>query len=1303
MRSTVLVWVAAGVAWSAVAFGDPLDKPAFTATPAELLAAAKQAPASTANEDATVLRIDEELRFDEHARMTDRWHMVVVIRTKAGVDRWDSLGYQYRPSYQNVPQSRARVIAPDGTVAEPDPKRLREDPLATTADSTNGTVPLPRLVVGSVVEQEVVTSDREAMSSAGSSNTVPISGSLSTRVTVVAPASLKVHTFLHGFAALRPTHSTSGGTETWQYAFGTTTMPVVERNVPPDYNDWPRLTATSIPSWAALAKALGARVDAQIAAGPITLAADLPHSPTVASARAILTWLQAHVESDRVTVSEASIVPKSPAETLKAGRADKLAMAVAYTALLRQAGITAAVALIDPGPGTDLATDIPELGDLDHALVRARLDGHDVWIDPTSDALGLLTMPSTDRHRRALVLDAATTALVDTPSIAATDNVLRDVRTYELAESGRARITEVRRFGGLWELGTRTQKRDDPNQFEKDLGEDAKFRYAIDAVDRMTTTNPTALDIPFEVTSVMTSRRGFTARKQADVILYPNDLTWALPDAFVKADQPARKLDYQWSTPHIYEIESRIVVPDGYAMPAIADRTRDLGTIKLTETQRIAGNVLTVMMRLDTGKIRITAAELEATRKALHGLVDENVHLAFPNTAHQAFEKGAWKNAISEANRVIAAHPKDGKHHAALAELLVQMGLGEAGRREARLAVQLDPNDADNHVMLGWALAHDLFGRAYAPGHDHAGARAELEKARKLDPKHVGAAVELGNLLARDERGRIWDRGADPKASVIARRAANEIEPSTAHALDLARALLAAGDYSEAERVMRAETSSDDRDVLLICAVAVRSGTAAAIRAADDIGSTDARKHAITGAGGALMLLRHYDEARALYAEANVFGPNTQQGQSFARLAVVDHPLDIKTPAGAVIEAELTVMRDDKPSGFWDAKTADETSVQVKSVLRAANKASWLSREFYGDIARTMATNKVEGDKRAWRIEYASGAKVEVAYAADDRGTIKVIGDSSVPRGLGRHALRLLAKDDVEAATRVLDWAAKDAKRSPLMDMVWGPNHGTDRDAVALAAAVLTGPSDPDHALPILKKCAAAPPKGDLACLLVVSEINDVRGTEDDTIAHLTTYLSTHPKDPGASRILADTLARAGRGREAEALLPDLVAPFDRDIDEIRFHVALADNDVPRAVKILEAETKAASGARHSFNELAWLEVTTNTNLQGALPAATEAVRLDSNDSTLQTKAVVEAEVGDLRAAMDDDRKAIELRPRNEPDGNDWYVLGRVAELIGQREDAIEAYRKVKPTHPPRQVADSATLAQRRLTALGRP
>src|SRR5262245_9258288 len=202
MRSREL-WVAAWVLVAVVAgapsawAGDALDKPAFTATGAELLAAAKKAPAG--DWPAVVLRSDDVRSVDDDGKVVSRWRWVFVVRNQSAVDDWGTLSSTYRPFYQDKPVIRARVIAPDGTVSELDQTLITEAPeveesATVFSDSRVIQAPLPRLQIGSIVEEEITTTDREPILAAGSveliriGSTVPV---LSTRIDLSAPLSRK--------------------------------------------------------------------------------------------------------------------------------------------------------------------------------------------------------------------------------------------------------------------------------------------------------------------------------------------------------------------------------------------------------------------------------------------------------------------------------------------------------------------------------------------------------------------------------------------------------------------------------------------------------------------------------------------------------------------------------------------------------------------------------------------------------------------------------------------------------------------------------------------------------------------------------------------------------------------------------------------------------------------------------------------------------------------------------------------------------------------------------------------------------
>jgi hypothetical protein len=77
--SLVLALTAAAVS------AEPLDQPAFSASPAELLAAAKAVPADAA---VTVLRNDIAIAVDARGRVERRERLVFAIRQAVGADDW---------------------------------------------------------------------------------------------------------------------------------------------------------------------------------------------------------------------------------------------------------------------------------------------------------------------------------------------------------------------------------------------------------------------------------------------------------------------------------------------------------------------------------------------------------------------------------------------------------------------------------------------------------------------------------------------------------------------------------------------------------------------------------------------------------------------------------------------------------------------------------------------------------------------------------------------------------------------------------------------------------------------------------------------------------------------------------------------------------------------------------------------------------------------------------------------------------------------------------------------------------------
>ncbi|MFM9959965.1 MAG: tetratricopeptide repeat protein [Planctomycetaceae bacterium] len=104
-----------------------------------------------------------------------------------------------------------------------------------------------------------------------------------------------------------------------------------------------------------------------------------------------------------------------------------------------------------------------------------------------------------------------------------------------------------------------------------------------------------------------------------------------------------------------------------------------------------------------------------------------------------------------------------------------------------------------------------------------------------------------------------------------------------------------------------------------------------------------------------------------------------------------------------------------------------------------------------------------------------------------------------------------------------------------------------------------------------------------------------------------------------------------------------------------------------------------------------------------ALTAAEQAANLDSrtNPDSLFVLAAVQARTGKPREALESLGQVIDLRHASpDPEGNDWYVIGLVAEEYGLTDYAQRGYRKVPAPTDASLLNTPHALAQRRLQKL---
>jgi tetratricopeptide (TPR) repeat protein len=122
------------------------------------------------------------------------------------------------------------------------------------------------------------------------------------------------------------------------------------------------------------------------------------------------------------------------------------------------------------------------------------------------------------------------------------------------------------------------------------------------------------------------------------------------------------------------------------------------------------------------------------------------------------------------------------------------------------------------------------------------------------------------------------------------------------------------------------------------------------------------------------------------------------------------------------------------------------------------------------------------------------------------------------------------------------------------------------------------------------------------------------------------------------------------------------------------------------------------------LNNFAWTALVAGQLDEEALSAIQRASDLSANGqpAVLHTLAAIYTTQGNLPGAREVLLKGIDIRGDDEPDADDWYVLGLLAEGYGELDSARAAYRRVEEDEDELGPSSSCyALAQKRLAALG--
>lgn len=1066
----------------------PWDGPAFSASPRELLAAARDLPAPE-NAAVEVLLAETSYTLESHGLTSYRQRLVYRILDPAGLQAWASVDSPWSPWYQDRPQIRARVVSPDGAAHRLDPATLTEqgsgvgDP-DLFEDERVLRAPLPAAEVGSVVETVVSVEHPVPYFAAGETRrqwlamTVPVRRAV---VTVDAAAEAPLALEHRGLAA-EPGRMRRGERVIHLLeARELEPLTHIPAGLPPEVPLGPYVAFSTGSTWAQVARAYSEIVDAKIEATAIRNGESLeaflkelsPEDPPGAGAahgagssqwqrvEELMRELHRRVRYTGVELGEGGLIPRSPHETLARRYGDCKDKAVLLTALLRREGIPAYLALLYAGTVTDVPPELPGLGLFNHVLVYVP-GSSPLWIDPTDPYSRLGEIPSLAQGRRALVASPNTGGLVVTPVAGPEDNHARELREYHLAELGPGRVVETGVYRGTEAREIRSSWAGAPvEDIEEILEGYVGEVYGARELGRLDFTPPEDITRPLEM-ELEARRAGWVVSDldEAVVVLDYSPLFSGLPAALLESGEEPRETDFILLEPYGIDWRIRVHVPEALELRELPEgSSRHLGPALFETSFELAadGRTLVGTVSFATGPRRWTPEQVEAFREAVEAFDAEGQAsrvLFFDQKVARHLGDGDLVAAVAEAKRLMGMPPERAFPHAQMVRALLAAGLGEEARRSARKATEAEPRAAVGWTILARTLTHDPLGRHFHPGFDRQGAEGAYRRSLEIDPEQPVVRADLAILLEHDGEGVRYGPGAELGDAIEQyRRALEGGQLAFQVRVNLWIALLRAGRFDQLRRELGDGDLSPELAYLRLAATAMsRDPEAAAREARRLVGDAGQQSAALAAAGQQLLLLGRYDRAAALLAAAarSADNPAALLSQAEMLRGIESHTEPrVRTgspeaTARSFMELLLLAEGAELEDGLLRLMVPPLRDVLRRELQEEGNRLTdiqhlWASLEREGmppqvlhDLTLSALETRVEGDDASGytvevRAGFGTSSRTTDLWLAREGGEVLLVGGDRDPESAGLYAWNLLERGDTEGARRWIRRAVQES------------------------------------------------------------------------------------------------------------------------------------------------------------------------------------------------------------------------------------------------------------------------------------
>ncbi len=757
---------------------DPWDAP-FSDNVTAIQEAAGKLQSNKGDTGITVLLEQHGYVIDSNGRMASTLRKVFRIENDSDNEDWSSVEQEYEPWHENRPQLRARVITAEGKIHWLDSKTIADSPAqeydsSIFSDRRVIRAPLPAIASGAIVEYQIEQRENEPLFDAGVTHRIVIHDFVPIirfRITIEADKSVNLRTASKLIPESSIRRHESGNKTKIECELGPLEVrESFEPNLPSDVPYYPYFSFSTGRSWREVAARYNEIVDRQIRSSDLSqLTQGIEKKGDVKQfAAQLVARLHKEIRYTGVEFGEAAIVPRTPEEVLKRKYGDCKDKAALLVALLRSAGISAHMALLSSGTGTDVDVDLPGFGVFDHAIVYVENE-KPFWIDATATNTRVGDLPIQDQGRLALIAADSSQSLIRTPESGSKDNWQKYTIEARMSDYGPGEIQETIEAGGSSEtsmrglFGWETEK-----EAKEALSKYVQETHLSKTLGQYAVTTRGEFGEAFSISMrSLRAKRVLTEQDNAYAVVFPyavlQDLPYPLKNmqAINTETTKPRKQDFVFNEPHSIEYDYKIYPPAGFKVQSLpADTEVNIGSAAYSATYRENDSgMIEAVFRFDTGKRRLTAPEFEIVRAGLqqHSIQAPEV-ITFVSKSSEYVALGKAREALDLVNGILLKNPDQPGILARLSRLLVTMGAVERAISEAKKAVEMNNEFGPAWQALGWAYQHDSFGRRFGSGWNPDEAEKCYREAMKRDPEDATSRVDLAIMLEHNKQGNAMEK-----------------------------------------------------------------------------------------------------------------------------------------------------------------------------------------------------------------------------------------------------------------------------------------------------------------------------------------------------------------------------------------------------------------------------------------------------------------------------------------------------------------------------------------------------------------